>query len=195
MRVIEVNMKRPWNEGERGTGDPRENPPTNSIVQHEFHLPLSGTGMKGWGKQEIPEKTRRPPASSSTIPTYESPVTRPGIEPGSSWWEANRMRMISIVILEFVPIILKVVLSCYVIRDHGCLVRLHLQISSRGGVVVRLPVSHLGETGLIPSGYDRTRRCRWSAGFFFRGTPVFSAFAFRRCSIPTSLHPHRLSRP
>ncbi|KAJ8889542.1 hypothetical protein PR048_009041 [Dryococelus australis] len=40
--------------------------------------------MKGRGKQEIPEKTRRPMASSG-----ENPVTRPGIEPGSPWWEAN----------------------------------------------------------------------------------------------------------
>ncbi|KAJ8897864.1 hypothetical protein PR048_003217 [Dryococelus australis] len=32
-----------------------------------------------------------PPASSSTIPTYENPVTRPGIEPGSHWWEASRL--------------------------------------------------------------------------------------------------------
>ncbi|KAJ8871684.1 hypothetical protein PR048_028011 [Dryococelus australis] len=35
------------------------------------------------GKREIPEKTRRPAASSSTILTCEDPrVTRPGIEPG-----------------------------------------------------------------------------------------------------------------
>ncbi|KAJ8873348.1 hypothetical protein PR048_026982 [Dryococelus australis] len=38
-------------------------------------------GMKGRGKREIPEKTRRPTASSGTIPTYKNPVTRPGIEP------------------------------------------------------------------------------------------------------------------
>ncbi|KAJ8880340.1 hypothetical protein PR048_016807 [Dryococelus australis] len=30
----------------------------------------------------IPEKTRRPTASSGTIPTCQNPVTRPGIEPG-----------------------------------------------------------------------------------------------------------------
>ncbi|KAJ8879354.1 hypothetical protein PR048_019962 [Dryococelus australis] len=39
--------------------------------------------------EEIPEKTRRPAASSGTIPTCENPVTRPGIEPGSPWWEAS----------------------------------------------------------------------------------------------------------
>ncbi|KAJ8891851.1 hypothetical protein PR048_004405 [Dryococelus australis] len=46
--------------------------------------------MKGRGKREIPEKTRRPAASSATIPTCGNPlVTRPGIEPGSSWWDAS----------------------------------------------------------------------------------------------------------
>ncbi|KAJ8875080.1 hypothetical protein PR048_022971 [Dryococelus australis] len=47
--------------------------------------------MKRRGKREIPEKTRRLTASSGTIPTCENPVTRPGIEPGLSWWEASRL--------------------------------------------------------------------------------------------------------
>ncbi|KAJ8881014.1 hypothetical protein PR048_017487 [Dryococelus australis] len=41
------------------------------------------------GKEEIPEKTLRPTASSGTIPTCENPVTRPGTEPGSPWWEKS----------------------------------------------------------------------------------------------------------
>ncbi|KAJ8870877.1 hypothetical protein PR048_027178 [Dryococelus australis] len=45
--------------------------------------------MKGRGKREIPEKTRRPTASSGTIPTSENPVTQPGIEPGSPCWKAS----------------------------------------------------------------------------------------------------------
>ncbi|KAJ8876002.1 hypothetical protein PR048_023910 [Dryococelus australis] len=50
------------------------------------------SGMKGWGKLNIPEKNRRPAASSGTIPTCENPgVTRPGIESGSSCWEASRL--------------------------------------------------------------------------------------------------------
>ncbi|KAJ8879668.1 hypothetical protein PR048_020276 [Dryococelus australis] len=44
---------------------------------------------EGLGKREIPEKSRRPTASSSTIPTCENPVTRPGIQPGSPWREAS----------------------------------------------------------------------------------------------------------
>ncbi|KAJ8895161.1 hypothetical protein PR048_000486 [Dryococelus australis] len=46
-------------------------------------------GMKGRGKREIAEKTRQPKTSSGTIPTCENPVTRPGIKPGSPWWEAS----------------------------------------------------------------------------------------------------------
>ncbi|KAJ8872638.1 hypothetical protein PR048_026246 [Dryococelus australis] len=42
MRVIEVNMVRRRNEGAGETGDLRENPPTNGIVQHDFHLRKSG---------------------------------------------------------------------------------------------------------------------------------------------------------
>ncbi|KAJ8868000.1 hypothetical protein PR048_031809 [Dryococelus australis] len=49
----------------------------------------SGAGMRGEGKREIPEKTRGQTASSGTIPTCENPVTRPGIEAGSPWWEAS----------------------------------------------------------------------------------------------------------
>ncbi|KAJ8869873.1 hypothetical protein PR048_028882 [Dryococelus australis] len=45
-------------------------------------------GMKGRGKREIPEKTRRPAASSHM---RKSGVIRPGIEPGSLWWEASRL--------------------------------------------------------------------------------------------------------
>ncbi|KAJ8877108.1 hypothetical protein PR048_021560 [Dryococelus australis] len=44
---------------------------------------------RGAGEREIPEKTRRPTASSGTIPTCENPVTRPGIELGSPWWEVS----------------------------------------------------------------------------------------------------------
>ncbi|KAJ8880305.1 hypothetical protein PR048_016771 [Dryococelus australis] len=60
MRVTEVNVERRRNEGAGETGEPREK-----------------------------IKTRRPTASSGTIPTCESPATRPGIEPGPPWWEAS----------------------------------------------------------------------------------------------------------
>ncbi|KAJ8866633.1 hypothetical protein PR048_032493 [Dryococelus australis] len=51
-----------------------------------------GSNTARWGKRQTPEKTRRPATSSGTIPTCENPgVTWPGIEPGSSWWEASRL--------------------------------------------------------------------------------------------------------
>ncbi|KAJ8888418.1 hypothetical protein PR048_007908 [Dryococelus australis] len=49
--------------------------------------------IKGQWKREITEKTRRPTASSGTIPTCENPVTQPGTELGSPCWgveQANR---------------------------------------------------------------------------------------------------------
>ncbi|KAJ8892198.1 hypothetical protein PR048_004778 [Dryococelus australis] len=40
--------------------------------------------VQGWGKREVPEKTRRPAASSSTIAIYEnSGATLSGVEPSS----------------------------------------------------------------------------------------------------------------
>ncbi|KAJ8894887.1 hypothetical protein PR048_000194 [Dryococelus australis] len=38
MRVIEVTMERRRSERAGETGDPRENPPTNGIVRHDFHM-------------------------------------------------------------------------------------------------------------------------------------------------------------
>ncbi|KAJ8897649.1 hypothetical protein PR048_002998, partial [Dryococelus australis] len=118
MSVIEVSIEQRRNEGPGEAGDPREDPQTNGIVRHDSHMresgvtrpgiepgspwwevsrvtaqppwPLcSGAGMIGGGKRKIPEKIRRPTASSGTIPTSENPVTRPGIEPGSPWRETS----------------------------------------------------------------------------------------------------------
>ncbi|KAJ8891250.1 hypothetical protein PR048_010766 [Dryococelus australis] len=62
--------------------------PLRSVVALTNLVPPAG--MKGWGKREIPEKTRRPAASYGTTTRCENPgVTRPGIEPGSPWWEMN----------------------------------------------------------------------------------------------------------
>ncbi|KAJ8878396.1 hypothetical protein PR048_018974 [Dryococelus australis] len=52
----------------------------------------SKAGMKGRGTREMPEKTRPPARSSSTISVCENPVVaRQRIEPGSAWWEACRL--------------------------------------------------------------------------------------------------------
>ncbi|KAJ8869183.1 hypothetical protein PR048_030753 [Dryococelus australis] len=110
MRVIEVSMEKRRNERVGETGDHRENPPTSGIVRHDSHRRKSGVtrlgieprstcdaGMKGRGKWENPEKTRRRVASSSTIPTCEGAgATPPGIEPaprltstGRACWSAS----------------------------------------------------------------------------------------------------------
>ncbi|KAJ8883367.1 hypothetical protein PR048_015210 [Dryococelus australis] len=58
--------------------------PNIRLVRMEHHM------NPRVGKCEVLEKTRLPVASSGKIPTCESPgVARPGIEPGSPWWEAN----------------------------------------------------------------------------------------------------------
>ncbi|KAJ8869731.1 hypothetical protein PR048_028739 [Dryococelus australis] len=46
----------------------------------------------GGGEREISEKTHQPASSSGTSPACENPeMTRLGIEPGSSWWEASSL--------------------------------------------------------------------------------------------------------
>ncbi|KAJ8866299.1 hypothetical protein PR048_032142 [Dryococelus australis] len=65
--------------------------PTVSSLRYATYT-LVIAGMQGRGKRETTEKTRRPAASSGTIPTYENPgVNQPGIKPGSPWWEASRL--------------------------------------------------------------------------------------------------------
>ncbi|KAJ8883819.1 hypothetical protein PR048_015674 [Dryococelus australis] len=48
-----------------------------------------GAGIKGRGVMGDPREDPPTKGSSGTIPTCESPVTRPGIELGSLWWEAS----------------------------------------------------------------------------------------------------------
>ncbi|KAJ8898104.1 hypothetical protein PR048_003464 [Dryococelus australis] len=92
------------------TGDFRENPPTSGIVLLDSHLLKSGSDLAGdqsrfvlveaWSspgtkeprKREIPEK-KNPPTNGIVrhdSHVRKSRVARPGIEPGSPWWEASR---------------------------------------------------------------------------------------------------------
>ncbi|KAJ8886334.1 hypothetical protein PR048_012545 [Dryococelus australis] len=70
MRVIEVSMKRSWNEGAGETGDPRENPPTNNIIRHNSHF--EALNERGGGRY---------PGVSDTISTIASPSV--GIQCGA----------------------------------------------------------------------------------------------------------------
>ncbi|KAJ8897718.1 hypothetical protein PR048_003068 [Dryococelus australis] len=73
--------------------------PRISSTMGDFANPMRMIGVsmeqrrnEGAGKWDIPKKTHRPAASLDTIPTCENPgVTRPGIEPGSPWWEASTL--------------------------------------------------------------------------------------------------------
>ncbi|KAJ8870422.1 hypothetical protein PR048_029444 [Dryococelus australis] len=65
-----------------------ENPGVDPARNGTRFALVSSAGLKGREKREIPEKTRRPAASSGTIPTRENPgVARPGIEGGE---QSNR---------------------------------------------------------------------------------------------------------
>ncbi|KAJ8865850.1 hypothetical protein PR048_033372 [Dryococelus australis] len=64
---------------------PLDDQPSRRLSQGlESRRVWSNVGMIERGKREIPEKTRRPAASSGTFPTCENPVNRPG-------WEASSL--------------------------------------------------------------------------------------------------------
>ncbi|KAJ8895355.1 hypothetical protein PR048_000687 [Dryococelus australis] len=78
------------------SGSLNPNPiPDLLVPKHTFSYycdKWSSASIKRWGKREIPEKTRQPAASPSTIPTCENlGMSRPGIEPGTPWWEISRL--------------------------------------------------------------------------------------------------------
>ncbi|KAJ8876942.1 hypothetical protein PR048_021392 [Dryococelus australis] len=53
-----------------------------NVLRHRLR-----SGQNSVSQANIPEKIRRPTASSGTIPTCENPVIRPGIEPRLQWEE------------------------------------------------------------------------------------------------------------
>ncbi|KAJ8891074.1 hypothetical protein PR048_010583 [Dryococelus australis] len=162
---------------------------------------------KGGETGEPREKNPRPTASSSTIPMRENPgVTRPGIEPGSPWWEASRLTAQTPQVL---------------LSDEGGELFCPERDSSPTGILSAAPpvspplrnrpgtgiptnpparpdatiASHRDEPGSIPGGItpgfshvgivsdDAAGRRGFSLA-----SPVHP-LAFRRCSILTSLHP------
>ncbi|KAJ8871794.1 hypothetical protein PR048_028134 [Dryococelus australis] len=87
---------------------------------------------EGRGKREIPEKTRRPAASSGTIPTCENPGATPlGIEPGSPRWEAMLIAVqftVLIVVLTVVHMVgvVLIVVDMVLIMVHMMLIVVHV---------------------------------------------------------------------
>ncbi|KAJ8881513.1 hypothetical protein PR048_017995 [Dryococelus australis] len=115
----EMSMEQRRNAKAGKAGYTRENLTNSGVVRHDSYVRKSGsdpagnrirweassltttaprpkirggTGIQGWGKQKITEKTCQPATSSGTIVTCEnSEATPPGIEPGSPWWEISRL--------------------------------------------------------------------------------------------------------
>ncbi|KAJ8873456.1 hypothetical protein PR048_024273 [Dryococelus australis] len=159
---------------------------------------------RAWETGE-PEKTHRPASSSDTIPTCENTGATPlGIEPSSRRWEASSLtttppRPHNDGTRECTSLTLDTFICAdYVGRDWEAP---SSPLRGRGGVVVRLLASYQGEPGSIPAellpDFDMLYFCRTMpvVGGFSWGSPISPAFAFWRCCILTSLHPHRLSRP
>ncbi|KAJ8868728.1 hypothetical protein PR048_030267 [Dryococelus australis] len=68
-------------------------PPSSAVETSLRSVFEYGTAPGGRGKREIPEQSRRPAASSDTIPLCENlEAIPPGNEPGSPWWEAGPLR-------------------------------------------------------------------------------------------------------
>ncbi|KAJ8896485.1 hypothetical protein PR048_001829 [Dryococelus australis] len=64
----------------------------SSVFPYSHRFTLIGSQdldiMLKMSKDQRVEENFRPTTPSGTIPTCENPVTQPGIEPGSLWWEA-----------------------------------------------------------------------------------------------------------
>ncbi|KAJ8870597.1 hypothetical protein PR048_029620 [Dryococelus australis] len=146
------------------------------------------------GETGDPEKTRRPAASSGTIPTCENPVTRPGIEPSSPWWEASVLTAQppwSPKILAKGNFVFKVIFRYspysfgFSLEDARC--------QHYNKPLVRLlapPPPHQGEPGSIPGwvapGFSHVGIVTDDAA----GRRVFLGDLLPRPLIPALLHPH-----
>ncbi|KAJ8879234.1 hypothetical protein PR048_019840 [Dryococelus australis] len=157
--------------------------------------------MKGRGKRETSEKTRRPTASSDMIPTCEiSGVTRPGIELGSPWWKASRLTAQSSLLDDTLFAFsaaeeMKSKRAAKILRfaaiwppSKVSSMRRAINANPSGATVA----SHVGETGSIPArviGFSHVgiEADDTVVGGFSWGSPVFPALSFRCCPILTSI--------
>ncbi|KAJ8881531.1 hypothetical protein PR048_018013 [Dryococelus australis] len=218
----------------------------------------ASVGMQGRGKWEIPEKTRRPAASSGTIPTCENLCMRacgryttrlqgcvattcdvsescsryvefrtdPAVTNGTMERNEGSMsgsvrcvrpgghvrgRLGNDVVECTDPLLHDDFVSsgrrqCQGHQEDDERAGQHDRIYSERlarvkwvafGEAVKLLAFYIGEPGSIPSDLRTWESCRTmpQVGEFSRGSPVSPAFTSRPCSMLTSLHPHRLSRP
>ncbi|KAJ8880228.1 hypothetical protein PR048_016694 [Dryococelus australis] len=189
MRVIVANMERCRNDGAGETGDPRENPPTSGIVRQDSHLRKSNT---------TPHTTDTTPHTTDTTPhttdttlfkdsrLYENVVGAELLELSSVEWGE----------IPFLALedeqgeIIRYGMDREVMPENVRELLLYSDQTNRlsprrTGLDTRRGLPRIFALG------NRVGRCRCSAGFL--EDPHFPpALAFRRCSILTSLHPHRL---
>ncbi|KAJ8865798.1 hypothetical protein PR048_033320 [Dryococelus australis] len=176
----------------------------------------SSVVIKGRGKREIPEKTRRPAASSGTITTCENTATRPGIgirkefrrvavfdqtrrcvsiniRPG----ELQSGRQITSVVYDLsLPLPDKRLKQIHQWLEGGASWRIAEPAFTTEKVSIqrRKSVGYGVAERLDRSPPTRANRVKSPAGSpllpvgeFSRGSPVSPAPSFRRCSIRTSL--------
>ncbi|KAJ8866765.1 hypothetical protein PR048_032626 [Dryococelus australis] len=150
-----------------------------------------GSAAPEVGEREIPEKTRRSMAFSGTIPTCENPATRPGIEPGSPWWEASSMS-IDYSLLARTPDVAPTQGGTRRLREqhqeHWCATTLFYPPISSVGATVAVWLDHSPPTKAIRIKSPAGESCRTMplVGGFSRGSPVSPALSFRCRSILTS---------
>ncbi|KAJ8895390.1 hypothetical protein PR048_000722 [Dryococelus australis] len=137
------------------TGDPRENPRTNDVARHDFHVCKSGVVPRG---TEPGRTARTNPtfAWSDGVKTWKTGVRMTG--PG------NRTR-----VLLSANAVAHHCATSFCERDCNSLI-LHLWWSAHQGEPGSIP-------GRSPPGFSR--------GFFSRGSPVSPALSLRRRSILT----------
>ncbi|KAJ8878194.1 hypothetical protein PR048_022662 [Dryococelus australis] len=165
MRVIEVSMELRRNKRAGETGDPRENPSANGIVQHDSHLRKSGVTRLGIAYRSGMERLCLLGAGNNHNQMDNYPahsIVQGTTESGT-------------------PASMRV----------GACAQTQLYFrQSANANRVRFQAGWLPDFSMWES-----FRTMLLVGGFTRGFSVSTALAFQRSSILTSLHPHRLSRP
>ncbi|KAJ8878901.1 hypothetical protein PR048_019504 [Dryococelus australis] len=152
--------------------------------------------MKGRGKRDIPEKNRRPTASSGTIPTCKNPVrivvalcTQRRREAGNGAEEAVMTG------IRGGPRPRRPVQQCS--RGPAGLHDCRSVLTAARPSFTSSPPTHV-VPGRVTPGFspcdNRAGRCRWSAGFL-RVLQFHPAPSIRRCSIFTSINLIVLRQP
>ncbi|KAJ8891139.1 hypothetical protein PR048_010653 [Dryococelus australis] len=157
----------------------------------------------GKKKPGVPEKTHRPAASSGTscrFPTSKNPgFIRPGIEPGSPWWEASSLTAQPPRLPTQYPTVLEdLVQNCerpgkaHYTRDPMGAYRydLHACLTLHCKVLYKQRPEKSGNSFREKLEIKNWESCRKMTlvGGFSQGSPVSPALSFRSCSVLTILN-------